>query len=46
VLLRVSISGAMLKRIKVKVVEQDELRFVEMASGENRGLEEMLWAIP
>jgi hypothetical protein len=27
------ISGAMLKRIKVKVVEQDEFKFVEMASG-------------
>jgi hypothetical protein len=27
------ISGAALKRIKVKAVEQDELSFVEMASG-------------
>jgi hypothetical protein len=27
------ISGAALKRIKVKVVEQDEFIFVEMASG-------------
>ena len=27
------ISGEMLKRIKVKVVEQDEFSFVEMASG-------------
>jgi hypothetical protein len=27
------ISGAVLKRINVKAVEQDEFRFVEMASG-------------
>jgi hypothetical protein len=33
VLLRVSFSGAALKRIKVKAVKQNEFSFVEMASG-------------
>ena len=36
------ISGAALKRIKVKAVEQDEFSFVEMASGEKKELEERL----
>ena len=33
------ISGAALKRIKVKAVEQDEFSFVEMASGSKKSLE-------
>jgi hypothetical protein len=40
------ISGAALKRIKVKAVEQDEFSFIEMASEPNRRLEERLWAVP
>jgi hypothetical protein len=36
------ISGAALKRIKVKAVEQDEFSFVEMASEPNKRLEERL----
>jgi hypothetical protein len=40
------ISGAALKRIKVKAVEQDEFSFVEMASEPNKRLEERLWAVP
>jgi hypothetical protein len=39
-------SGAVLKRIKVKAVEQDEFSFVEMASEPNRRLEERLRAVP
>jgi hypothetical protein len=39
------ISGAVLKIIKVKAVEQDEFSYVEMASGANRRLEERLWTV-
>ena len=40
------ISGAALKRIKVKTVEQDEFSFVEMASGANNMFEERLRFVP
>jgi hypothetical protein len=41
------IYGTTAKRIKVKAVEQDEciLFFVEMASGANKRLEEILWVV-
>jgi hypothetical protein len=39
------ISGAVLKRIKVKAVEHDEFSFVEMALGDKKRLEGRLWAI-
>jgi hypothetical protein len=39
------ISGEVLKRIKVKAVEQDEFSFVEMALEPNRRLEERLRAV-
>jgi hypothetical protein len=40
------ISGAVLKRIKVKEVEHDEFIFVEMDSGAKKRLEGRLRAIP
>jgi hypothetical protein len=39
------ISGAVLKRIKVNVVQQDDFSFVEMASGAKKRLEERLQAV-
>jgi hypothetical protein len=38
------ISGAALKRIKVKAVKQDEFSFMEMASGTKQ--KERLWVVP